>query len=186
MIQPEREPSRPSVRGSRRFERVVARLQQAAGLTLMETLIVAAVVGILATITVPYASCMIQRSKMASAMDDVKDARERIELFQTEMGLWPANLAEAYRNQPLPKGLLYCVESRDRNNGRGNECLFFDNGNPSGNNTKHDAGEVGYVLQTEDNLSPCNNVRVVWTMCCGGEPVVVPMDDDSDLPPGHP
>lgn len=158
---------------------------QQQGMTLVEIIVAMGVLSVLATIMVPFGICQIRKAHLASVMEDLVDARAQVELYEAELGVWPPDLEAAYQGQAPPRTLIYCTDGDDADAGHGNEfCTFFDQGNPSGNNNHGGAPYVGYILATNQGVA-CANVRFAWTSCCGGEPIVVAIDEDGDLP-GHP
>jgi type II secretory pathway pseudopilin PulG len=167
--------------------RIGSRFGAETGITLIETIVVMAMVGVLALITVPWMSCTFDKSHYAQVLEDMRQARTLIETYEVELGAWPPDLEAAFGTKPVPKSLIYCTDDIDGNFGHGNEfCTFFDTGNPSGNNNHGGTPEVGYILMTEDLLSRCSGVRMAWLGCCGEEPNLISWDaDDSDVP-GHP
>ena len=131
-------------------------------------------------------ACIIQKGKTARTLTRLNDAREKIELFDTELGRWPVSLAEAYQNMNWPGEMVYCTATNDANKGHGNEwCTFFDSGNPSGKNEHGGLPGVGYILATPAALAvSCQNINFVYTTCCGGDPIVVDCGETVDI--GHP
>jgi type II secretory pathway pseudopilin PulG len=157
-----------------------------AGVTLLETVIAVAVVGVLALITVPWMSCTFQKSHFTQVMEDLRQARALIESYEAELGAWPPDLDAAFGSRPTPDSLIYCTDLEDGNEGHGNQyCVFFDQGNPSGNNEHGGTPEAGYILRTNTDLARCANVRMAWLKCCGEEPRIVHWDETADVP-GHP
>lgn len=157
-----------------------------AGVTMIETVVVVVVVGVLALIAVPWMNCTFEKSHYAQVMEDMRQARALIEAYEAELGAWPPDLDTAFANRRPPDTLIYCTDGDDGNSGHGNEfCQFLDWENPSGQN-QHGGTQSGYILRTYDELSRCADVRMAWLTCCGEEPHVVAWDgDDSDVP-GHP
>lgn len=160
-------------------------LPATAGITILELVVVIAVLGIILTIAVPRYTCMMQKSRMASRVDDLRQARDAIEIYQVELGSFPPDLQAAFGNRQ-PPDLEYCVDTPDGNSGHGNQfCTFFDPDNPSAPAPQGSALGVGYILRTRPNLAPCAGVDFVWTTCCGREPDTVHFDENGQ-PPGHP
>jgi type II secretory pathway pseudopilin PulG len=156
------------------------------GITLLEVLVVIAVIGIVFTILMPRFTCMIAKGHTAEAVQDLRQARDLIETFETELGVFPSSLQEVYRDRPVPDTLVYCIDDVDHNKGHGNEtCMFLDWDNPSGKNQHGGFEGIGYLLRTHENLSPCQNIDFIFTSCCGGEPHVVKIGEMKS-PPGHP
>lgn len=175
--------SKPSRRHVARPRRLTRR---SSGVTLVEVLLAAVVIGILALIATPYFLCSLSKSRMASRLADLQSARDSVELFKAELGSFPLTLEDAYRGAPVPGHLIYCVDDDDANAGHGNEfCTFFDPGNPSDNAPQGALIGVGYLLMTQRDLCPCQDVDFVWLSCCGQEPNVVAPGEMGD-PPGHP
>lgn len=157
-----------------------------AGFTLMSTIVVVAIIGILMSIAVPVAGCEIQRAKMTTVLADLSFGASLIEAFEIEHGTYPNTLEELYANGAVPADLIYCYDNPDGNSGHGNEiCAFFDDVNPSGNNEHGGIPSLGFLLSTTPNLAPCKDFSFAWTYCCGREPVTVPTDEPSNMP-GHP
>jgi prepilin-type N-terminal cleavage/methylation domain-containing protein len=164
----------------------VRRSSAQAGVTLIELIVTVGVLGLLATMAVPWMKCSIQKARYARVMDEMRHVRDRVEAYEAELGAWPPDLEAAMRGEPVPDSLVYCTESGDANGGHGNEtCLFFDSDNPSGNNNHGGIPGAGYLLRTQDYLSDCAGVRFAWTTCCGRAPELVAWNDDTGLP-GHP
>lgn len=156
------------------------------GFTLIETIIALTVLSILSMILLPRGVCQIRKSKVASILEDLRIARAQIELFELEHGRWPGNLDEAFGNQDPPDTLYYCTDEADGNAGHGNEtCLFFDAGNPSGNNNHGGIPGAGFMVRTDFGLAECANIDFAWSTCCGRAPDIIGYDDDFALP-GHP
>ena len=156
------------------------------GFTLVELLVIIAVIGIISIIIYPRVTCMIEKARLSSASEDLRIARDRIEAFEVELGIWPTNLEDAFAGKEPPKTLIYCYDGEDRNNGHGNEwCSFFDNSNPSGQNQHGGVPDAAYVLRTIDGLSStCQNIDYLWTTCCGQDTTEVPPGGTG--PNGHP
>lgn len=156
------------------------------GITLIEVLLVVAIIGILAFLGSRPLLCHLSQAKMASKMSDLSHARDLIEAFEVENGYFPPTLRDAFTSAAPPVHLIYCVDDEDGNRGQGNEfCTFFDEQNPSDNNPPQSAPGAGYLLLTERNLCPCKNVDFAWLACCGMQPAVIGLDGDPVLP-GHP
>ncbi len=156
------------------------------GLTLIEVIAVVAVLGILALIGLPMVSCQIQKSRWSSAMNDLMKTRDLIELYEMELGRFPPSLQAAYGDRPVPDTVVYCVDPTDANKGHGNEeCTFFDEDNPSGNNNHGGMPGMGYILRTVQGIAPCSNVNFAFLSCCGTEPDVVHCDEEAPSL-GHP
>jgi type II secretory pathway pseudopilin PulG len=157
-----------------------------AGITMVEVIIILAVVSILALIIMPRAICLLEKSHMAKAVSELSHARDTIEAYELELGQWPASLDDAFGGRPLPKDFVYCSAGNDANKGHGNErCTFFDSGNPSGKNQHGGSPGVGYILATPPALAAkCAHVNFVYATCCGGDPTVVECGENVDI--GHP
>lgn len=156
------------------------------GMTIVEALIIVAVIGILILLGSSPLLCHLSKTRMASELSDLNKARGAIEAFHAELGRWPNSLDEAYRGHRSPENLIYCTDAGDGNAGHGNEwCTFFDAGNPSDENPQASLLGYGYVLMTERDLCACQNVDFGWVSCCGREPRVIGLDEDIE-PPGHP
>ena len=105
------------------------------GFSLVELLVIIAVIGIISIVIYPRITCTYEKAKLASATEDLRIARDKVEAFEIELGHFPDNLQEVFGQQEPPKTLIYCYDGEDSNNGHGNEwCSFFDNSNPSGQN----------------------------------------------------
>ncbi len=163
-----------------------ARIQEL-GFTLVELLVTVAVLGIIAIVILPMASCWMQGARFASIMGDFDLVRGQIELYEMETGQWPDTLEDAFpAGSAIPTTILYCTDDEDANNGHGNEdCFFYDPSNPSGKNNHGGIIGGGYLMRTIRDVAPCKNIDFIYTTCCGKEPSVQHMDD----PPvkmGHP
>jgi prepilin-type N-terminal cleavage/methylation domain-containing protein len=156
------------------------------GFSMVEILVVGAIISILTLIGVPNLRCHIQKTKLQTAMNDLVDARDRVELFEMEMGHWPATLEQAYGNMKPPETVVYCTENNDGDAGHGNElCTFFDSDNPSGQNNHGGMPALGFFVRTNEGIgAPCVGISFAWLACCGAEPVEVGTDEDPNL--GHP
>lgn len=156
------------------------------GITMVEVIVILGVVSILALIVMPRVLCLIEKSKVSRMVAELAHAREAVEAYELELGVWPPDLSDAYGGRPTPRDLVYCSVTGDANSGHGNEwCSFFDNENPSGNNEHGGMPGVGYILATPAALSPaCMNMNFYYTTCCGGDPIEVTCDDAVDI--GHP
>lgn len=158
----------------------------AEGFTILELLVGIAVLGILATLLIPKGVCQIRKAHVSSILEDISVARAEIELFELEHQRFPDDLEEAFGGKPVPDTLVYCVDIPDANAGHGNEeCTFFDEDNPSGNNNHGGVPALGYLLRTHYNVAECANFDFAWTSCCGKEIDKIGFDDDFELP-GHP
>ena len=139
-------------------------LRASQGFTLIEILIGVAVLGILAMILIPLATCQIRRAQIASIFEDLRAAKGQVEIFELEHGRWPVSLEEAYEGMAPPKTVYYCTDEDDGNSGHGNEtCAFFDPGNPSGNNNHGGVPGAGYMMRTEYGLAECANIDFAWS-----------------------
>lgn len=154
-------------------------------MTILELIIIIAVLGIVAAIMIPRYGCAIQKSRMAEAMEDLERAKGQIEAFKAELGRFPPSLEAAYGDQRPPEDLFYCIDLGDGNAGHGNEwCSFFDPDNPSGNAPVGSLMGIGYILRTKEELAlSCQGVNFAWVTCCGREPQIAGPDDKT---PGHP
>jgi prepilin-type N-terminal cleavage/methylation domain-containing protein len=126
------------------------------GFTLIEVLVVVAVLAIVALIGVPWLTCVFQKSHYTEALEDLRQGRAVVESYEAELGAWPPNLTAAFRDRPVPVGLVYTA------------------GVPTS----------GYVLRTSDELARCADVRMAWLQCCGEEPRIVTWDEEPGLPAG--
>ncbi len=156
------------------------------GFTMVELLVIIAVIGIISIVIYPSLRCAYEKARLASATEDLRVARDKIEAFEIELGSWPGTLQEAFGGAEPPRTLIYCYDGEDKNNGHGNEwCSFFDNSNPSGQNQHGGVPGDSYVLRTIEGLSTtCANVNYVWTACCGQDPEEVAQGAAG--PNGHP
>lgn len=157
-----------------------------AGITMVEVIIILAVISILALIIMPRVLCVIEKSHMSKIASELAHARDSVEAYELELGAWPPDLSDAFGGRPVPTELVYCTDAGDGNAGHGNEwCSFFDNANPSGGNEHGGMPGVGYILATPASLATkCQNVNFIYTTCCGTDPITVHCDEDVDI--GHP
>ncbi len=170
----------------RRHTRGASPRQRMSGLTLVEVLLAATVIGIISLIATPFFLCTLSKSRMASRLSDLQSARDSVELFKAELGSFPLSLEDAFRGAPVPSHLIYCVDDDDANAGHGNEfCTFYDPGNPSGKAPPGSLMGAGYILMTQRDLCACQDVDFVWLSCCGQEPRFVAPGEMKN-PPGHP
>ena len=159
---------------------------KANGFSMIEIMITGAVLGVIALIVTPAINCHLQSGRVAGILEDMKHARGQVELFEMEQGRFPVDLQEAYGDKTPPHTVVYCIDPGDANAGHGNEeCTFFDQGNPSGQNEHGGFPGLGYLLRTHEEIAPCKNIDFAFLSCCGQQPDIVGMDEDRD-PPGHP
>ncbi len=175
---------RSAVAASRRLSR---KLTRQTGLTLVETLLIVAVIGILAAFTAKPMMCYYQKARYASRLTDLDQARDLIEAHKAELGFFPAELDDVFGGPTAaPPHLIYCADDEDGNNGHGNEfCTFFDPDNPSDNNPPQSMVGGGYILMTGQNLCPCLGVDFAWVSRGGGVPLLIGYDGETTIP-GHP
>jgi prepilin-type N-terminal cleavage/methylation domain-containing protein len=145
--------------------RLGRRFGSEAGVTLIETIVALAVVGVLALVTVPWMSCTFQKGHFSQVMEDLRLARGLVESYEAELGAWPPDLAAAFGSRPVPDSMIYCTGDGEGDEDEGGEdCAFFESNDPS---------VAGYMLSTQDQLARCVDVRMVWLQCCGEEPRIV-------------
>ena len=119
-------------------------------------------------------------------MNDLMTTRDLIEIYEMELGSFPPSLQAAYGDRKVPDTIVYCIDVPDANKGHGNEeCTFFDEDNPSGNNNHGGMPGMGYILRTIQGIAPCSNVNFAFLSCCGMEPDVVHCDEEAPSI-GHP
>lgn len=95
------------------------------GFTLVEMLVVIAIIGILAAILVPVAGMVITRSKEAKIAVETKQLSMAIEQYKTEFGVYPLDMSNPYLLQAH-------VSKLSRNHKHG---IVFDPNNPTNPNT---------------------------------------------------
>lgn len=175
---------RSAVAASRRLRR---KLTRQTGLTLVETLLIVAVIGILAAFTAKPMMCYYQKSRMASRISDLSQARDLVDGHKAELGFFPEDLGVVFDGpSAAPPHLIYCADDEDGNKGHGNEfCTFFDPDNPSDNNPPQSMVGGGYILMTDPNLCPCLGVDFAWVSSGGRVPLLIGYDGKTTMP-GHP
>ncbi|MDD4907776.1 MAG: prepilin-type N-terminal cleavage/methylation domain-containing protein, partial [Candidatus Omnitrophica bacterium] len=67
------------------------RKNSASGFTLIEIVVVIAVIGILAAVIAPNAFKAIEKSKVAKAIEDSKSITKAAMGFRSDTGLWPGS-----------------------------------------------------------------------------------------------
>ena len=149
-----------------------------AGFTLLEILVGVAIIGILATILTPNALCVLEKSRVAKSVTDVRNARDTVERYMFTHGVAPPTLEAAYTSggpQPVPNALLYCGDLPDANKGHGNDCDLVDEENPGkSTGTAGAMPSVEFIIRTQSNLAPgCQQVDFIYSTCCGGKPQVI-------------
>lgn len=76
-------------------------VKSSTGFTLIELIVVIAVIGILAAIVMPNAFKAIEKSKVAKAIEDVKSITKASMGFRADTGLWPGSQWGVMPGDPL-------------------------------------------------------------------------------------
>jgi prepilin-type N-terminal cleavage/methylation domain-containing protein len=141
------------------------------GFTAIELLVVMAMVAIVALITVPWLMCSFDKSRYTRTLEALRQARALVDSHESELGVYPVDLATAFGSRPVPEGITYCTADSD-------DAVCTDLG------VSYET--AGYVLRTEDEISRCSDARIVWVQCCGAEPMVVPWGEELAAPETEP
>jgi prepilin-type N-terminal cleavage/methylation domain-containing protein len=136
------------------------------GFTVLELLIVVAILGILALIAIPYFDGRVEKAKLARCMNDLRSVQSTI--FTHSDG-WelprPSTFWDVAWSGKKPGPYAYMVDSEDLNAGHGNDLDQFDEQNPgkaprTRRNIRfallceHDHGELGWYVYIEDEGPP--------------------------------
>jgi prepilin-type N-terminal cleavage/methylation domain-containing protein len=150
------------------------------GFTLLEVLVVVAILGIIFLVLIPHLLCYLEKARVAKRITDVDVATTMVEQFMLDAVIPPNTLEEVFAaaNAPMPEGLHYCsAYNQDPDSGHGNDCDFYDEQNPGQSNPAAQTGmpqPVKFVIRTDRNLcTRCGDIDFVWSTCCGGGPQVV-------------
>jgi len=125
---------------------------QATGFSLVELLVVVSIIGILASIVIPYGFCALEKARFVVYETDMKRAQSDLEGFRADNPHYPESLQELYPDGRGPQGLLYQRGSDPvSEQGLSRRGPRIDDTAPS-KLPQPDPG--GYLLQTVDNLCP--------------------------------
>lgn len=162
--------------------------RRADGFSILELLIVVAMIGILSSIFIPAFLCAVYKSRHATYQENGVHARDAAVSFFVTHGRWPDTLEDAYvSGAPPPAEWLYCVDEEDPDRGFGNGCDRDDADNPSGNNGPWAIDIQGFRLWTKRGLCPpCAGLDVSWMQVDGASspPVDYPYGWRPDNPGG--
>ncbi|HVS64288.1 MAG TPA: prepilin-type N-terminal cleavage/methylation domain-containing protein [Thermoanaerobaculia bacterium] len=85
-----------------------ARVRCQRGFSLLELLIIVALVGVLSALLIPFYLDQIQRSRLARALEELRTLADSIEAYESDLGGFPEELEEAVDPPPRdPWGNLY-------------------------------------------------------------------------------
>jgi hypothetical protein len=132
-------------------------------MTVLEAMVGLSVILLLLAIGVPRYRCHQLRAHMARALEDLRQARDKVESFEVEFGEFPGSLAQAYAGGIVPAGLQYCLEGSRQQREGSEECAMIEPLRGRGEGSQ----VVGYLLTTPRSLALCAQVDLAWTTCCG-------------------
>jgi len=90
------------------------------GFTLLELIVVIAIIGILATIAVPVYSDWIEKAKVTKAVSEIRNLEKEIIAYQIEQGAFPEGLEDIGRaDMPDPWGNPYEYYNVETGKGKG-------------------------------------------------------------------
>jgi prepilin-type N-terminal cleavage/methylation domain-containing protein len=136
------------------------------GFTVLELLMVVAIVGILSMIAVPYLNGRIEKAKLARCMNDLRSVQTTV--FTHSDG-WelpnPDTFWDVAWSGKKPGPYDYMVDSQDANAGHGNDLDQYDEENPGKSKRnrrdirfvvmcEHDHGDLGWYVYIEDMGPP--------------------------------
>jgi prepilin-type N-terminal cleavage/methylation domain-containing protein len=136
------------------------------GFTVLELLIVVAILGILALIAIPYFDGRVEKAKLARCMNNLRSVQSTIFVHSDGWELpAPSTFWNLAWSGKKPGPYHYMVDSQDLNKGHGNDLDQFDEENPGKSKRErrdirfviiceHDHGELGWYVYIEDEGPP--------------------------------
>lgn len=76
------------------------------GFTLIELIVVVAIMGVIGAILIPQFSTMNLRSRMSTDVSSIKTAQNQVEIYYNDLGVWPGTTADDVISNLVAKDYL--------------------------------------------------------------------------------